>query len=193
MMTTVYFIRHAHSPYIPGMERTKGLSDRGRQDAAEVARLLKDEGIDVLVSSTYDRAILTIKDLAEELGLDIRLEEDLRERRLADEGYVISDEQFFECKRKLYEDWDYAFPGGESGKQAQSRAVSVLQGILEQYRGKKIGIGTHGDIMTLMMNYFDSRYNYTFWQSLSMPDIYQLEFEENKLIRVTRRWGSGIS
>lgn len=188
MITTVYFVRHAHSPYIPGMERTKGLSDRGRQDSVKVARLLKDEGIDVLVSSTYERAILTIKDLAAELSLDIRLEEDLRERRLADDGYVISDEQFFESKRKLYEDWDYAFPGGESSKQAQSRAIRILLSILEQYRGKKIGIGTHGDIMTLMMNYLDARYDFVFWQSLAMPDIYQLEFKENELIRVTRRW-----
>ncbi|RCW48605.1 hypothetical protein DFP97_106308 [Paenibacillus prosopidis] len=42
--------------------------------------------------------------------------------------------------------------------------------------------------MTLIMNYFDNRYDFEFWESTSMPDIYKLEFEEQKLIEVVRLW-----
>ncbi|MBA9086191.1 hypothetical protein FHR92_002664 [Fontibacillus solani] len=42
--------------------------------------------------------------------------------------------------------------------------------------------------MTLMMNYFDNTYGFEFWESTTMPDIYKLEFEENKLNNVTRLW-----
>lgn len=48
---------------------------------------------------------------------------------------------------------------------------------------------THGDIMTLMLNHFDSRYGFDFWEATSMPDIYKLEFDEkNSLRSVSRLW-----
>jgi hypothetical protein len=41
----------------------------------------------------------------------------------------------------------------------------------------------------LMMNYYDSIYHYEFWKQLSMPDIYQLTFDEKQqLMNVTRLW-----
>ncbi|WP_312870031.1 histidine phosphatase family protein [Fontibacillus panacisegetis] len=95
---------------------------------------------------------------------------------------------FFDSKRKLYEDRNYSFPGGESSKDAQKRAIKVFKKIIDKFNGKRIVIGTHGDIMTLMMNYFDNTYGFEFWESTTMPDIYKLEFEENKLNNVTRLW-----
>jgi 2,3-bisphosphoglycerate-dependent phosphoglycerate mutase len=186
--TILYFVRHAHSPYIAGMERTKGLSERGKLDTCKVKEILINEDIDLFISSPYERAILTIRDLAIELNKDVRLEEDLRERKLTGEEYIITDEQFLESKRRLYEDWDYFFPGGESSKQAQERAISILNKVIEEFNGKRIVIGSHGDIMTLMINYFDPTYDFKFWKSTTMPDIYKLEFEENKLENVTRLW-----
>lgn len=81
-----------------------------------------------------------------------------------------------------------SLPGGESSKQVQERAINILKKILEDYHGMKVVIGTYGDIMTLMMNYFDPRYSFPFWESTTMPDIYKLEFEERKLKRTTRIW-----
>jgi len=186
--TIVYFARHAESPYIAGMDRSKGLSEKGRKDAGRVKDILMNENIEILISSPYERAILTIKDLALELNKEIKLEEDLRERKLVGEGHVITNEQFFESKRRVYEDRNYSFPGGESSNEAQERAITVFHKIIQEYKGKRIVIGTHGDIMTLMMNYFDQRYDFEFWRSTTMPDIYRLEFEEIKLKNVTRLW-----
>ncbi|BCG60761.1 histidine phosphatase family protein [Paenibacillus sp. URB8-2] len=186
--TLLYFVRHAESPFFTGMEQSRGLSEKGKLDAGKVKDVLLNEHIDVLISSPYERAILTIKDLAIELNMDIRLEEGLRERQLTGKGHEITKEQFFESKRRVYEDRNYSFPGGESSKQAQERAISILNKILEEFKGKRIAIGTHGDIMTLMMNYFDPTYDFAFWKSTTMPDIYKLEFEENKLKHVTRLW-----
>jgi 2,3-bisphosphoglycerate-dependent phosphoglycerate mutase len=42
--------------------------------------------------------------------------------------------------------------------------------------------------MVLMMNYFDASYGFVFWQTLKMPDIFMLSFEEDKLIDVKRIW-----
>lgn len=186
--TIIYFVRHAESPYIRGMERSRGLSSKGSSDAIRIKEVLKNVNIDVLISSPYERAILTIKELATELNIEIILEEDLRERQLAGEEYNISKERFFESKRRVYEETNYSFPGGESSKDAQERAVKVLNKIIEEFSGKRIVIGTHGDIMTLMMSYYDPRYDFKFWESTTMPDIYKLEFDGNKLVNVTRLW-----
>lgn len=186
--TIVYFVRHAHSPFIRGMERTRGLSEQGKRDAGKVKEILSNEDIDIFISSPYERAILTIKELAVERNKDIQMEEDLRERRLIGEEHEVAGEQFLESKRQLFEDWNFSFPGGETSNQAQKRAIQVFMKILKQYHGKNIVIGTHGDIMILMMNYYDTKYDYAFWKSTTMPDIYKLEFTETKLTGVERLW-----
>jgi 2,3-bisphosphoglycerate-dependent phosphoglycerate mutase len=187
MNTYIYFIRHAESVYIEGVERERGLTDKGKKDAAAIRDLLLGEQIDVFVSSPYQRAVHTVKELADAAGQSILIEEDLRERQLS--GADVGKERFMEAKRKLFEEPDFSFPGGESSHEAQNRAGSVMAKLLQRYSGKKIGIGTHGDIMTLMMNRYDETYGYDFWRSTTMPDIYRLEFDQSdKLIEVTRLW-----
>ncbi|MBB6632607.1 histidine phosphatase family protein [Cohnella thailandensis] len=180
--TTVYLVRHAESPYVEGQERSRGLSGKGAEDALKVGSLLRNENIDIFVSSPYERAIQTIKDAAGEK--EILLFEDLRERSIG----IIPDRLFREAKFKVYQDFDFAFPEGESSLAAQQRAIQSFLGILRNYEGQKIAIGTHGDIMTLILNFFDKSYRYDFWKSTSMPDVNKLEFENSKLVTVVRLW-----
>lgn len=80
MATIVYFVRHAESPFIKGMERTRGLSEKGISDSIKIRTELENEEIDVFVSSPYERAIQTIKELADVHKKDIIIFEDLKER-----------------------------------------------------------------------------------------------------------------
>ena len=80
MNTTIYMIRHAESPYDDGTERTRGLTTKGIRDVEKVTDILLEEGINVIVSSPYQRAILSVKVLAQALDLEIEIKEDLRER-----------------------------------------------------------------------------------------------------------------
>jgi 2,3-bisphosphoglycerate-dependent phosphoglycerate mutase len=194
METTLYFVRHAESAFVEGKERTRGLTEQGLKDAHTIRDILRSENIDVFVSSPYERSIETIRLTAVQQGKNIHIEEDLRERKIGDFTPVT----FKEAKRHVYEDLFFCFPGGESSLVAQSRAIEVIKRIIETNKGKRIVIGTHGDIMTLMLNYFDNQFGYIFWESTSMPDIYKLRFAENELIDVTRMWdssdeGKGIS
>ncbi len=182
MQTYIYFVRHSESPFIIGEERSRGLSEKGKLEALKVTTILEKEEIGIYVSSPYERAIQTIKDAAG--NKEILIFEDLRERQIG----IIPDNKFKESKLMAYQDFDYYFPGGESSKDAQQRAIKILIDLLNTFEGKKIVIGTHGDVMTLMMNYFDKSYNYEFWESTTMPDIYKLQFEGINLINVTRQW-----
>lgn len=49
-------------------------------------------------------------------------------------------------------------------------------------------IGTHGAVMTLMMGYYDLKYDLAFLHSTSKPDIYRMEFNEQELVEVNRLW-----
>ncbi|NGM83828.1 histidine phosphatase family protein [Paenibacillus sp. 7124] len=182
-MTNLYFVRHAHSIYSAD-ELNRPLSERGKADAGKVTELLKNECISVLISSPYKRAIQTIEGLADIIGVDIAIEEDFRERLLAENPV----DDFEHAVAKVWEDDSFSWEGGESNMVAQKRGVRALEDVLERYEGKNIAIGTHGNIMVLMMNYFDKRFDYTFWKQLDMPDIYKLSFDNLRLSEVKRIW-----
>ncbi|EOP56018.1 histidine phosphatase family protein [Bacillus cereus] len=180
-MTTIYFVRHAHSTYTKE-ERERPLSEKGLLDTQHVTRLLKDKHIDVVISSPYKRAMQTVQGIANTYNLSIQLEEDLRERLLSKEPVT----DFNDAIQKVWEDWTFAYEGGESSNIAQRRAVICMQSILRKYKDKNIVIGTHGNIMVLLMNYFDSKYDFQFWKTLHMPDVYKLTFDNNRFISAER-------
>lgn len=183
--TIIYFVRHAESPFMEGMERKRGLSDKGKADAAKIGSLLHKNRIDLFISSPYERAIQTIKPLADRCKKGIILNEDLRERQIGD----FRECAFKDAKRKVYNDFSFAFAEGESSYAAQKRAMNQIKQILNQYAGKRIVLGTHGDIMTLILNDFNKEYDFEFWESTTMPDIYELMFEGTQLIQIVRKWG----
>ena len=182
-MTTLYFVRHAHSTYTPE-ELTRPISARGFADAAAVTEALLPEGIDVVVSSPYKRAIQTVEGIAERLHLEVELIDGFKERTLTKEPA----EDFTLAITKVWEDDDFAWEGGESNRTAQKRGVEATEYLLETYKDKKVVIGTHGNIMVLIMNFFDNQYDFSFWQTLDMPDIYKLTFEGKELKDVKRLW-----
>lgn len=184
MKTNIYMVRHAESPYDEGDERTRGLTAKGKDDAEKVTKLLIGEGIDIIISSPYSRAVLSVEGLAQHFNLEIETFEDLRERHFASEDYI----DLMSNIRNNFYNPEYALPGGESNADCQKRSIAVLKTILKEHRGKKIAIGTHGLVMTLMMNHFDSNYGLDFLEQLKKPDIYRMQFEDLELKEVTRMW-----
>lgn len=186
--TVIFMVRHAESKYIPGQEKARGISEKGRQDAAKVKDLLLPEGIDAFFSSPYQRAVQTLEPASRAAGKEIAIIDKLRERTLAADHVHIPGEQFADCKKRLYDDFRHAFPGGESSEEAQRRGAEAFMQLLRRHPGKKLALGTHGDIMTLILNFFDPKFGYAFWRSISMPDVYKLVFEDRALQAVTRCW-----
>lgn len=183
MVTNIYFVRHANSSYTPD-ELNRPLSEKGLRDAKKVTDLLSDKCITRVVSSPYKRAIQTVEGTANHFKLDISIEEGFRERNLANNSV----ENFNEIILRYWENFDFSLPGGETGYVAQERGVESLKGVLTKYSGENIVIGTHGNIMVLIMNYYDKKYNYGFWNSLNMPDIYRLSFLDGVLVNTERIW-----
>lgn len=66
--------------------------------------------------------------------------------------------------------------------------VDELQREKQMRSEVEVAIGTHGNVMTLMMNYFDSTYGLDFLVHTSKPDIYRMEIVNNQLKEVKRLW-----
>jgi 2,3-bisphosphoglycerate-dependent phosphoglycerate mutase len=183
MITKIYLVRHAHSNY-SNDELGRSVSERGWKHVENVSKILAAENIEVFISSPYRRAIQTIEGAAEALGIEIEINENFKERTLSSTPV----EEFETTIQSIWKDPSFSLEGGESNIQAQKRGIEELTDVLERYKGKRVAIGTHGNIMAIIMNHYDSRYNYEFWKGLSMPDIYKLSFDEYRLVDVERVW-----
>lgn len=182
-MTTLHFVRHAHSVYTTD-EVGRPLSKKGFSDADMVSELLKSEEIDIVISSPYKRAIQTVEGIADYFDKEIEIIDGFKERMLA----TTAVEDFTFAITRVWEDFNFSWEGGESNVAAQKRGVHATYQVLNKYKDKKVVIGTHGNIMVLIMNYFDHTYDFTFWKNLDMPDVYKLTFDGKKLRMVERLW-----
>lgn len=180
MITEIYLVRHADSDYSSGDEETRALSDRGRIDAVTVTEVLFEERVQVICSSPYVRAIQTVEGIANMLGVTIDLDERFRERKFARSDYIITDP--FEVMERGFIEPDFALPGGESIRDVELRGISAMKEILQKHSGKRVGIGIHGGIMTIIMHHYDSRFDFNFLRHLPKPDIYKLRFKNENLI-----------
>jgi len=188
MNTYIYMVRHGESSKLEGSERTRGLTEKGSLDAHRVTDILKTEGIDTFISSPYTRAVLTIEKTANFYEKEILIYENLKECIFSSGDQVISDKEVYPLVKKMFSNPDFALMEGESYKDCQRRVVKVLKEILMDFQGQKIVIGTHGLVMTLMMNYFDKQYGFEFLIHTSKPDIYKLEFNAEQLLNVEKLW-----
>ena len=188
MSTYIYLVRHGESPKDKGDERTRALTNKGRIDARRITELLKDVGIDIFFSSPYLRAILTIEDLANAAGRKVQIHEDLKEVVFQSDDRIMPDSELYPLVTKMFSDREWPSPGNETILGCQTRAVSVLKGIVHNYCGQKTVIGSHGAVMTLMMEYFDRKYDYDFLMKMSKPDVYRMEFDDERLMGVQRLW-----
>ncbi|ANE86875.1 MULTISPECIES: histidine phosphatase family protein [Bacillus] len=188
MRTYIYMVRHGESPKLEGNERMRGLTERGHMDARRVTDILKAERIDTFISSPYNQAMLTIEESANFHEKEIVVYENLKECMFSSEDQVISDKEVYPLVQKMFSNPDFARTEGESYADCQRRVVKVLKEILLDFQGRKIVIGTHGLVMTLMINYFDKQYGFEFLMNTSKPDIYKMEFKEEQLMNVERLW-----
>lgn len=181
-MTRVYFVRHAEPDYDNHDDMSRELSRKGLQDRKLVTKFLLDKHIDVILSSPYKRAIDTIADFAESVGLEIETIPDFRERRV-DSDWIADFETF--CK-KQWENFNYKLSDGENLKEVQSRNIRALNSVLKTFNGKNIVIGCHGTALSTIINYYDETFGYSDFEKIRdlMPWVVQFTFEDTVCIKI---------
>jgi len=129
------------------------LSNRGRAQADSLARSLRDEKIDAIISSPLKRALQTAEAINRFHHLPIEHEEDLMELNMGDfEGMAF--QEMMKNHGDLLERWiknpsSVVMPGGESLAELQERAWGVVE--LIAGRSGTILLAAHNfTIMTIL-------------------------------------------
>jgi broad specificity phosphatase PhoE len=126
---------HAENRYTGGRSEP-ALTDLGQRQAEQLAKTAVALGVDTVVSSPQQRAVITATPAAEALGVPLNLRPDLREVDFGDlEGHTLA-EMDPEAARRFREDPEAnAFRGAESLGAAGARGAAALRELDEQYSG----------------------------------------------------------
>jgi 2,3-bisphosphoglycerate-dependent phosphoglycerate mutase len=170
----VILVRHAE-PMPVGTEGIadddRPLTDAGRAAARELAAELDDWEITAIYSSPYERAHETARQLATRRGLPVQLLDDLRERRLAGELH----DGWRESLEQAWADADFAMPGGESGRDAQRRAIGLLDLLRVRHPdGGRLILASHGNLISLILHALEPGVEFDFHMAMPMPAVYRL-------------------
>lgn len=80
------------------------------------------------------------------------------------------------------------YEGGESSRTAMHRAVRVVEEVLQNSSQNAV-IVSHGNLISLLLKYYDNRIGFDEWEALTNPDVYQLNFHSDVLV-IQRIWTS---
>jgi len=181
-MKSTYLVCHDHAYWTP--DENRPLSAQGSRDAILVADTLRDYPIEVIYSSPAQRAYQTISPLAQQRSMPIKIEADLRERKLGDEVF----EDFFGAVDTTWQDPLFAHPGGESNAEAQSRGLALVKRLQAEGPNEAVVLSTHGNLLALILQAFNPSIDFTFWKSLTMPDVYNLMVNASGKVSIQRMW-----
>ena len=162
--TIIYAARHGETS-LNAQERVCGgidlpLTDKGLQQAEELATLLKDKGIQAIYCSDMIRARQTAETVGRALGLRPTADARLREMRFGSLEQCLRDDAEFNRRKQVFAE---RFPGGgESILHGAHRVYSFLDEILTACEGRTILIVSHGWTNKLIASYFGDLSNQAF-------------------------------
>lgn len=159
----IYFVRHGESQanllrVISNRDVQHGLTERGHQQAEDLAQRLASIPITRIFSSPVLRAVETSHILAQRLQIDYEITPALRE---FDCGIMEgrADKTAWQAWREIIEawqephNWDQRIAGGESFNDLRARFEPFMQGLISAYRETTahiICVG-HGGLYAMML------------------------------------------
>ena len=127
--------------------------------------------VKALYVSPFRRAGLTMEPLTKRLGLPVAVADEFREKHMSDEP--IAD--LGATRQKMWEDFDFRLPGGETNAEAQVRATTALKKIRSAHPDEAVAVVSHGTLMGLILNTYDPNSGYEEWLAITMPDIFGID------------------
>jgi probable phosphomutase (TIGR03848 family) len=161
-MPLLLLIRHGENEYvktgkmagrIPGVH----LNERGRQQAADLAKALADVPLKALYSSPLERAVETAEPIADGRKIEIQLRSELMDNDIGKwQGRSLKAlSRLKKWKTVQQAPSRFTFPEGESFLQAQTRIASCLDEIVASHKPKDIvAMVFHADPIKLAVAHY---------------------------------------
>ncbi len=200
MKTTIYMLRHSEpmklnfcnsKDNLQIQNEKQILSLEGERRARILSKIKELEDVDVVISSNYVRAMATAKYIADKNNKKLIVMDDFGERK---SGIRSWDELPLNFEDKQFKDENYKLPNGESRKEVAKRMLYALSCIIDQYKGKKIAIISHGTAMLfLFMTWCETKLSksilkLTFNNKIIFEDAFfapeLFKFENKELINI---------
>jgi probable phosphoglycerate mutase len=162
--TDLLIVRHGESapasveapaPRVDGHSDPE-LAPEGVEQAARLADRLAHEHLDAIYVTTLRRTAQTAAPLANRLGIEPKVEPDLREiylgewegvafRKYVSEGHPTAVQMFLEKR------WD-VIPGAESNDAFAARVRAGMERIISAHPGQRVVVVVHGGVIGQMMS-----------------------------------------
>ncbi len=154
---TLYLVRHGEAdsnaagilssyPEVPG-RTVRHLTARGMAEVQETADSLREEGIDVIISSPLTRAVETATIIGEAVGVPVWQDIRLRETDFGQFNTLPMD-KFFQVysspEKRIHTDGS---DGVESFEDMRARVTNLLNEVAREFPGKKVVLVSHGDAL----------------------------------------------
>lgn len=132
------------------------LTDEGREQARVAAEGLAHVDFDAIFASPIDRTMETARAIADRQGKKVRTRRGIGEVRY---GKWTNRSLKSLMKTKLWDQVQHhpsnvRFPDGESLREVQTRAVSELEKIAEEFPKGKVCCVSHGDVIKLVAAHY---------------------------------------
>ena len=205
-MTTIYLVRHS-APFIDfenysdyknslwkDCNRNMILSVEGEKNAEKLCDVEELNNIDEIYSADSYRAIGTAKYVAEKNNILIKLDPRINERELGIEKVADLPENF---TLDSFNNKDLKYKNGESLSEVDIKFNDFIKDILT-HDSKKIVLSIHGMILlSFLQNNCDFNFDGKIFNikyndkvilngKITNPDVYKIEYEDNKLINISR-------
>lgn len=203
MKTIVYLIRHADTIDENGIRNTKEtsqminekeiLSIKGEEDSKRLSKNEELKNIDTIWCSSYVRAKQTAKYIAEENNLQINLDERLNERKLGNLEEIaifMKDKKTRDPSQEQLLYPKFKTSDGESAEDTNKRMTEFLKECLNENKGKKIAIVSHGgSIKFLLLNWCKVNENMKLEYkdkelNITSPSLLKLTFKDEELMNI---------
>ena len=163
MRGEVLLVRHCESS---GQEPDAPLTPRGRAQAVQLDRALRDCNLAGLISSPYRRARESASDLVERTGLGLTIDDRLREW----ETPWIPQEEWPDALRPILGGAMRLPPGFESVEEARARGAAAAREALAR-DGVQLLLG-HGKLIALILSELDGRDAFEQFVRLHNPHVF---------------------
>ena len=199
MICTV--IRHAEKEqgdfYNPRLRhQDQPISEQGKHEAQKLTAFFSGKHVSAIYVSAYQRTLQTIEPVAGQQNLTPAVDDRLNEidngrfegLSEADIAHTYPDAWNAFHERKA----DFRFPGGETGREAQTRILDFLQEKLRFHKQDHIILVSHDGLIRLLMCSVVQIPVYRRWtfqvDTCGIMEIaYQTDYEDWKLIRFNQK------
>jgi 2,3-bisphosphoglycerate-dependent phosphoglycerate mutase len=177
-MKQIYLVRHAQTRYDPEVaDPLRPLTTKGHEQAAALIRALHALQIEEIHTSPYRRCLDTIGPFATHVGLALNHVHDLRERAFTSARV----DDWATLWKTVWTDFDFAFPDGESSRQAQLRMHAATLQVARTSRARTIAISSHGNTIGLLLQQIDAAFTFEHACSIRNPDVLRVTFDGEAL------------